>query len=471
MSCQNCDLPLIPGEPNCGNCGYPVPAEAAQAVPKAPVAFPSVATVYLAEQPQRGSPKKWVDSKRERPEPANSNGAAAAGPGLSSDVHSDIGLTRGRPAGFPGGFTWLMSGAARNRRGLVTALVAGWSNLPIAVLLGTVGAATGMVAGFGGSAARAYDQPGIGPVLPVEMTEPGGTAGAVGGAIAGAVDGFVDGLAGPWWATSGGDTLTVVAYIAAQLLVGIVLGFVYLVASVAFEAVTLRAKGARRLSRREAELIMPIVEESAELMGIEGRPNVMMLDTGAVRAFAGSRHIVISQGLIDDFDYDRAVLAGVVAHQLTHWNNADAVAATLVRGMALPLYLGYLAAAKVMTSFPHPVVRLLVWVLAWPVLLTVRRLVVPLQGADQRRAEYRADQGAVLAGQRDGMRRLLVRRGGPVDGGRSGWDDVVTRTHPPAELRLEALEERDTGYHLPDRDAMPRPLPIEIMRSRNGGHP
>lgn len=466
MSCQNCDLPLIPGEPRCGNCGYPVPAEAAQAAPNAPVAFPSVATVYLAEPANRGTTRRrrGDDAEATRGRPDEGGGPGGAG----QERGGDNSLGRNRPARFSGTASWLLSGAARNRRGIFTALIVTWSNLTFAVLLAGVGAVTGAVAGFTGSAARAYDLPETGPMLPATVAQAGGTLGTLGGAVAGALDGFVDGLIGPWWALLDGDVVATAGLLATQLLCGVLLGVGYLVMSITVEGATLRTKGARRLSRREADLITPLLNEAAEMMGIEGRPEVLILDTPAVRTFAGARHIVLSRGLLEEFNYDRAVLAAVVAHQLTHWNNADAVAAGIVRGVALPLYLAKLAATAVTTAFPHPLVRLLVWAVGWPVLALVRCVVLPAQAADQRMVEDRADQGAALAGQRDGMRRFLVRHGGPVDLGRSAWDDAACRSHPAVELRLEALEERGKGYPLPDRDAMPRPLPVEIAGTRDG---
>src|SRR5512142_3324876 len=81
---------------------------------------------------------------------------------------------------------------------------------------------------------------------------------------------------------------------------------------------------------------------------------------------------------------------------------------------------------------------------------------MPLQAVDTRRAELRADQGTVLGGYRAAMREVLILHRG-FESGRNGWDEAVCATHPPAELRLEALETPDRRYPL-DR---PEPDPVE----------
>jgi len=553
MSCQNCDLPLIPGEPRCANCGYPVPPGSLPTPPKTATAFPSGATVHLAQPPYR-KPYRSILGRPADPARgggdggrgggdgdavgtgdapgmsgpgdtggppgmsgggvtgtaagivAGSGGAArgvtglggAAGPGgpgatgfgtapagAVGDPGSgaeeaaaphrqagwgaafgDVSLSRHRPAGFPSSARWLLSGATRNRRGLIVALLAAWSNLPVAVLLGTAGALGGAVAGFQGISPAALGLWDPGRSVSLGSVEAGGTFGLFAGGLVGALEGFLSGLAGPWWAMYGGDAFTVVALVVGQVLVGLVIGVGYLLLSVGFEGALLRARGARRLSRREAAMIMPIVNESAEWLRIESLPVILLRESSEANAFAGARHVVISRGLLEEYNYDREIVAGVVGHQLTHWNNADPVAGALARGVALPLFLAYAAAATLMRAFPHPLVRLLTWTAGWPVLLLVKYLVVPMQGPDQRAAEYRADQGAVLSGHRDGLRRFLVRAGVTMDGGRSNWDNALGRTHPAPELRLEALEERGKAYRLPDREAAPRPLPIEIISSR-----
>src|SRR6185437_13394945 len=89
----------------------------------------------------------------------------------------------------------------------------------------------------------------------------------------------------------------------------------------------------------------------------------------------------------------------------------------------------------------------------------------PSAAAGLRTAEYRADQAAVLAGHRQGLRRVLSRSRQTFDGARNGWEASMCASHPPNELRLERLEEPGVSYPLPDPDAPPRPLPVAVASS------
>jgi Zn-dependent protease with chaperone function len=101
----------------------------------------------------------------------------------------------------------------------------------------------------------------------------------------------------------------------------------------------------------------------------------------------------------------------------------------------------------------------------WPFQLTVTFFIMPLQAADARVAEFRADQGAARAGYREGMRRLLARFRRSFEGGRNGWVESVCATHPPNELRLERLEEPGVDYPLPDPQGPALPLPVALVGS------
>lgn len=78
------------------------------------------------------------------------------------------------------------------------------------------------------------------------------------------------------------------------------------------------------------------------------------------------------------------------------------------------------------TSFPDVVRR--------PARCAVRR--VAERGRDY---ECEADQNARRAGYGESLREALAHLG-EFEGGRSGWEHVIAGTHPPIELRLEALE-------------------------------
>jgi Zn-dependent protease with chaperone function len=128
--------------------------------------------------------------------------------------------------------------------------------------------------------------------------------------------------------------------------------------------------------------------------------------------------------------------------------------------VALPLYLVQAGGGWLAVRARNSVLRFLVWLVFWPVFVTVQYFVVPMQAADSRKAEYRADEGSVLAGHRAGMRRVLAHFRRSFEGGRNGWVAAICASHPPNELRLERLEEPGRDYSLPDQDAPALPLPV-----------
>jgi Zn-dependent protease with chaperone function len=128
--------------------------------------------------------------------------------------------------------------------------------------------------------------------------------------------------------------------------------------------------------------------------------------------------------------------------------------------VALPLYLVQAGGGWLAARARNSVLRFLVWIAFWPVFVTVQYFVAPMQAADSRQAEYRADEGSVLAGHRTGMRRVLARFRRSFEGGRNGWVAAMCASHPPNELRLELLEEPGRDYQLPDDDAPALPLPV-----------
>jgi Zn-dependent protease with chaperone function len=437
MTCQRCGRSLVQGQPACAGCGTPV----GMAAPPSSFGPYAPAPGYPPGTGPLGEARKEMKNK-------------------SAERMAEIGLSTYRPRRFGSAAGWIIAGAMRTPRGAVAALVGAWSNLPIAIALAASGAVGGAIAGAIGGSREATDIPLFGDIIPTGMLQVGGILGALLGVAGGAVLGFYKGLTWPWTLVAHDSPRQALSIAIGQVFAGIV----YTLGTIAFEPLTLRISGARRLSRREAKLIMPIVRECAERMGIDGLPRVLIDDQRDVNAYALTRHLVINHGLLDEFNYDREVLAGVISHELTHWNNADPVAAAFVRGMALPLYLFYSATCWLVDHIRQPLARIALWIFTWPAAVTVRFFIMPIQAAELRDAEYRSDRGAVLAGHRDGIRRALARMRRTLDGGRSGWDISACATHPPYELRLEALEEPGKSYPLPDPDAPAAP-PSSAPRS------
>jgi Zn-dependent protease with chaperone function len=378
-------------------------------------------------------------------------------------------LAEGRPTNFPSVAGWLKVGIFRNMRGVMTALIAAWLNLPLAVALAVVNAVlsgvfglVGALIGFESMREAVAEIPVVGEALANLLTGSGGVLLPLLAVFVFAVLGFV--LAGLWVfvAPFQEGTLEGISTLVGAVVGGLLVGLLYTVYRVVCERWLLRITGARRLSRREAELLLPIVRECAARLGLTNHPPVLIDDTREANALAYTRHIVINQGLLEEFNYDREAIAAVVSHELVHWRNGDPISAVFVRGVALPLYLPQAGAGWLLQRAGSSVVlRFLVWAVFWPVFITVKYVVLPMQAADARQAEYRADQGAVLVGHRVGMRRVL-NRFRQFESGRNGWVAAVCATHPPNELRLERLEEPGGHYPLPDEEAPPLPIPVVL---------
>lgn len=377
-------------------------------------------------------------------------------------------LAGGRPRYFPSVYAWLSVGIGRSWRGAAGALVGTWFYLPLAVFAAGAGAVVFGAAGFSVGLAAGRDQipdvvadlPVLGAALDSFLLRSGGILAGLAGVLLGLLFGFLAGLFGPWSARFTDDPVAGAGAVVGVAAAGFFVGMLYTSYRVIWEPSILRVSGARRLSRREAALIMPVVRACTQSLGLSNHPPVLIDDSREPNAFAYTRHIVVNQGLLDEFQYDRDVIAGALCHELVHWRNGDPLSAAFVRGIALPLYLIHAGAGWLTGRTRHPFVLFGVWVVFWPVLLTVKYVIMPLQAVDTRRAEFRADQGAVLAGHRDGLRRVIARLQQSFEAGRNGWTRSVCASHPPSELRLERLEDPARSYPLPDQDRPVVPLPV-----------
>ena len=470
MRCANCGNDLAPDDSTCSACGQPVgvPAGSEPATPEpeapappAPTVAPTVRAPTPTGPPIAGPPT--IGPPVTGPPlagpplagPPFTGGPGATRPTLRQRAFAD------RPLGYPNPLVWLRSGILRDWRGPVGALVSTWFYLPVAVYLAGVGAVVfgvgGLVVGglglHGLVPEQLHSAPVIGTAIDGFLSRSGGIVVGLLGLLLGAVGGFVAGLVLPW-AKTVNDPLNLAGALLGIVVSAALLGVGYTLYRVVLERWLLHVAGARRLSWRESQLLTPILRGCARDLGLPNVPRLLIDDRGDSNAYAYTRHLVVNKGLLEEFDYHTGAIAAVLSHELVHWRNGDAVTSAFVRGVALPLYLVYSAATWVMRKFPHPLIKFLIVVSFWPVLVTVKYVVMPLQAMDTRRAELRADQGAVLTGHRAGMRRVLGRHRS-FEGGRSGWDEAVCATHPPAELRLEQLEAPGKAYPLPE-DALTR---------------
>lgn len=265
----------------------------------------------------------------------------------------------------------------------------------------------------------------------------GAGLGVLGGLVAGAVGGFTTWV-GAVTALASDDPLGFVTGWLGNMLPGLLLAVFLLAGLVIWERRYLEVlRGCRRMSRREAERVEPVLDELCESLGTEGKPTVLMHDRpAAVEAYAHIRHIVIYRTTLDDLDDEE--LAGLISHELGHWMRADSVGLSFVYFCALPVIVVYNLAVFVLQVMPT-IITLIVWLFAWPAWASVRFVLAPIVGLFSRRHEYRADRTAVEAGYGEALYRVLERVR-DMEPGRSGWEQILAATHPPTELRMEAIE-------------------------------
>jgi Zn-dependent protease with chaperone function len=380
----------------------------------------------------------------------------------------------GHTARGPGASAWLRATIGRNVAGTAAGIVGAWFGVPMVLLMGGVGAIVGGLAGVvsgtlvGTAMLRRIDTllgyvfplpVKAGDLLPTAAAQIGGIVGGLAGAVNGAIELGVMTAAYPWQKLYAGDPLWPVAVALGQILVALVVGALFVWWSAASEAARLRVGGARRLSRREAEWLLPILTEAGRRLGLTGLPRLLIDDRREPNAATGIRHIVVNQGLLEQLDFDREQIAGVLAHELAHWRDGTAIAMAWAKGVALPLYLAFELADRLLRAARIRPLQVVVRVLLWSVLVTVRYGVLPVQSRTWRDEEYRADAASAAAGYRLGLRRALTYLRGSFDGERSGWDRVLLASHPPNELRLERLEETGRVYPLSEDHPLARALP------------
>jgi Zn-dependent protease with chaperone function len=361
------------------------------------------------------------------------------------------------PAEYEDVHSWLVNSATRDWKALVVAFLVGWGFIPFAICGLFLGAVLGAIAGVMGSSFLIDGLSGL-PVLGNAVTTfwagLGGIAGLLVGALAGAVVGLVLGFCYPllivaFAATAGGDTwlqIPLLASLLVLLFLGLGLGYVLWV--IGTEGGRQGIGGARRMSHREAQVLVPIVHEMADRLGCRSAPRILVHDDPSVNAYAGAWHVIVTQGLIRLTEEDPEALAGVLAHEVMHWRNGDAVTSMFLRGMALPVYLLYNLSHRL-----GPAANMFLRLTFGPFTMAMNRAFLPSQAAATRAGEYRGDQAAVLAGVSPGLRRALEAFK-EIETGRNGWELAVCASHPPTELRIERLlaaEARHGPVARPDR--------------------
>jgi Zn-dependent protease with chaperone function len=225
-----------------------------------------------------------------------------------------------------------------------------------------------------------------------------------------------------------------------------------------YEHQLLRLRGYRELSRREKQLIDPIVAEILERMGIVGNtPIFYVSDSKEPAAWTYASSIVLAQGLLGSYDDSENppvpdmpphAFAAVIAHEISHWARADGVGIRAVWACCWPIVAVYNFAC-ILGRNPDRKFTTLGWILFWPAWVSINLVVIPMLTNAMRQAEYEADARTASLGDeyRAGLRTALLEFQ-DWEAPRTGWEDVLHATHPPIELRQQQLEAgASTPFH------------------------
>lgn len=343
----------------------------------------------------------------------------------------------------------LEDGANRQARASIWALIFAWTGLPVMLWLAGLGLVAGLIAGIFGS-----QQPDF--VSFLHVNEGAGVVGAVAGGFVGALGGFL---------------LIVVGYISnpaaflGAFISGMFIAALVLYGLFAAEPKTLAWRGYRKPSRREKELLDPLVAETCERMGMRFHLHPWIADLDKPAAWSHMRAIVITTALLGDYDeserqpkgdFDRMALSAILAHETHHWQIRDPIGLSWVWSCFWPVVLLFNAGTWLREKSGF--LGTLGWILFWPAWITTKLIVVPIMTRTCQEQEYEADARVASLGDdyRLGLRRALTELRA-WESPRSGWEEALAQTHPPIELRLERLE----APQAPVPETMPVPVPAE----------
>jgi len=299
-------------------------------------------------------------------------------------------------------------------------LLSGWTALFIAIWLAALFAIGGAIVGLLGAAFATH---GIG-----EASQALDVVAALGGLVAGLVLGFT---------LIFGTSLAVAPlHVLLSLAVGAIFAFGITWVALALEPWSLDLRGYRRPSHRADEAkVVALLADVTRRLGLASVPELRVADQPVPGAWAHARTIVVTKGLITQMDNEE--IAAILAHELHHWQSGDPVAMRVVWACAFPVVLTDNLRTFVIRFRPWgPLVNIVLW----PAPVLVRWVITPLMVARGRRLEFEADAAAIAAGYGPALARALTKLQN-FESPRTGWEAAVSRTHPPTEFRLEAIEE------------------------------
>ena len=340
----------------------------------------------------------------------------------------------GIPADYDDGAEWLRSGLRRHRRGVITGLIVGWTGIWLALWGAAIGAVVGILFALG-----ATDTPFGTKLFHIGAGQAVTALSVTAGIVLGAIGGFFEVLR---------FVLAETPYqVFVALASGAIVTLIVVLFGAVFERLGLRLRGYRRLSRDEVRRVAPLVRNVAEGMNLDGLPRFAMADVVIPNAWTHMRTVVITTGLLQTLD--DAELRAVLAHELTalavrrrgrastscgprrgrspHLQRRDARRrpATQPGGTALrslPRAAGSDRLDHRVASVGHSHRR-------WS------RSSRSTSAATSTRPTPRpADLGYAPS------LITALRKMGAFESGRTGWERAMKATHPPTELRIEALQ-------------------------------
>jgi Zn-dependent protease with chaperone function len=371
----------------------------------------------------------------------------------------------GVPYQYDDGTAWLRAGFHRHGRAVVTALIFSWTGAWLVLWGAAFGVIFGVFVAFGviSSTAIGHDLVNLGV--------------GQGVTVATVLSGAVFGIAGAVLAVVNVLYLDRPLQVLASLIVGFVITVLMVVVQAAFERAGLRMRGYRRLSRDEVRRIAPLVKDVADAMALPALPRFAMANETIPNAWTHMRTIVLTTGILQTLD--DAELRAVLAHELHHWEMGDSVGLHAISAAAWPIALFYTlgmllagrgpdqAGGTVRPPMFRTVLSIVGWFIAWPAWIITKFVIVPVTASSQRRYEYEADAAAALIGLGPSLASALSKLTA-FEGGRTTWEAAMNATHPPVQLRIEALQPATDDDWQYQEEELRAPTWAEIARLFSG---
>lgn len=264
----------------------------------------------------------------------------------------------------------LWAGFGTYRAALALGVIVGWTTFVIAVEL------AGFVAAYSAVSGLIAATQALGAAhLPGPYGAGAGGSIAIVAALAAGVSGAVAGFL----FVVGGSIVLAPQVVLAELITGALIALMTTMITFRFEPWILERLGYRRMAWDERERLTPLIRDTATALGldVEALPAIVIVDTVDTRAWATMRAIALTRGLTDLLDDEE--LAGVVAHELAHWQAGHPVGERLLWAAALPLVLAQ-AITLWFGQSRSELVKFAAWLLFWPVNVTIRWVIAPVHG-------------------------------------------------------------------------------------------